>query len=243
MAKVLIVDDDQAFCRLVVRLFARRPDILPTVAWSLADATKKLDTDAFDLVLLDLRLPDGNGLDLLAGLRNRGSLVPVVVISGVDDSGTAARALREGADDFLFKSNLEPDEFLARVDSALRRGRAARTVCTWEELAIDLVAGRATVRGEALALTPIQLRLLIALVLRAPLPVSLPDLAAIGWANGAPPSRGSFDNQILALRRQLARFGIHLSSRTSAGCALERSSHEHRATDAPDAPADSRTAP
>ena len=222
MPLVLTVEDDDSFCRMLRRILGRLPDMHTVAAGSCAEAERRLGAEVFDLVLLDLRLPDGHGLHLLSRLRRKGILVPVAVLSGVDDALTTVEALRAGADDFLFKSRLAPDELVARVEAILRRGRTARTSCSWGDLDVDLAAGRATVRGEAVALTPTQLRLVIALVLRAPEAVARDDLAAIGWSGGPSPSRGSFDNQILALRRVLEPFGLGLSVHHAAAFALIR---------------------
>lgn len=225
MSRVLIVDDDSSFSRMVVRLVARHADISIDTASRYDEAQRRLQADVFDLVILDLGLPDGHGLQLLAGLRARGSTVPVVVVTGNGDAALVAQALGAGADDFVFKSTLMPAEFEARVLAALRRGHAARTVCTWEHLAIDLVAGRATIHGESIALTPTQVRLLTGLAIRAPAAVRWEDLALIGWVASSP-SRGSFDNQMLALRRRLLTYGIDVTNDGEGGYALVRSARE-----------------
>jgi len=210
---------------MVVRLFDRHAELTLTTAGSCAEAQCRLHADVFDLIILDLGLPDGDGLTLLARLRERGSTVPVLVVSGSADATVVVQALRTGADDFLFKSSLAPAELEVRVEAALRRGQAARTECTWEDVGVELLTGRATIRGEPLALSPIQLRLLAGLVIRAPHPVAWEDLAAIAWAS-SPPSRGSFDNQLLALRRNLLPHGIDVAHRRAGGYALVRATSE-----------------
>src|SRR5262245_57029627 len=101
-ARVLIVDDEPDLVELV-GLTLDRMGLKSTAAGSLRDAQRLLLTDPFDLVLCDMRLPDGNGLDLLDWLQSRRPGLPCAVITAHGNVETAVRALKQGAFDFLSK--------------------------------------------------------------------------------------------------------------------------------------------
>jgi two-component system OmpR family response regulator/two-component system response regulator QseB len=90
-----------------------------------AAAQATLASERFDLVLLDLGLPQGNGLDVLRGLRSRGDATPVIVLTARDGPGDRVAGLDAGADDYLVKP-FDLDELGARIRAVLRRqaGRA-----------------------------------------------------------------------------------------------------------------------
>lgn len=115
-----------------------------------------------DLVVLDLGLPDGDGVDFIRDLRGW-SGVPVVVLSARADEQDKIEALDAGADDYLTKP-FGVGELLARVRAALRRasrrGEAGETVIEFGDVAIDLVNRVVSRAGDAVHLTPIEYRLL-----------------------------------------------------------------------------------
>ncbi len=101
-ARVLIVDDEPDLVELVA-LTLNRMGLRSASAGSLRDAQRLLLTEIFDLVLCDMRLPDGNGLDLLEWLQARRPGLPCAVITAHGNVETAVRALKQGAFDFLSK--------------------------------------------------------------------------------------------------------------------------------------------
>ncbi|MET1083241.1 MAG: two-component system response regulator KdpE [Burkholderiales bacterium] len=115
-----------------------------------------------DLVVLDLGLPDGDGVDFIRDLRGW-SGVPVVVLSARSDERDKIAALDAGADDYLTKP-FGVGELLARVRASLRRasrrGEEGDTVVAFGDVAIDLLNRVVTRAGERLHLTPIEYRLL-----------------------------------------------------------------------------------
>ena len=123
-------------------------------------------TERFDLVLLDLGLPKGNGLDVLRGIRARDDSTPVIVLTARDGLGDRVAGLDAGADDYLSKP-FELDELLARMRAVLRRhsGRAA-TRLTHEDLSFDPATREVTLRGEPVMLSARELAVLEALLQR-----------------------------------------------------------------------------
>jgi len=117
--KVLYVEDNQQDADLAQRLLARSaPEIELCMAGTLAEARGSLQTDQPlpELLLLDMHLPDGHGLELLGEVRQRGLPLPVVMLTGSGDESTVVAALRGGADDYLIKS----DDYLQRLPRRLQ---------------------------------------------------------------------------------------------------------------------------
>jgi diguanylate cyclase (GGDEF)-like protein/PAS domain S-box-containing protein len=127
--RVLYVEDDATDADLVRRALMRQaPEIALDIVPTLADARRILETGhpaACDLVLCDLRLPDGGGLDLLAHVRERGLPVAVVMLAGLGDQTTAIAALKAGADDYLVKRDDYRERLTQALYAANERFRAA----------------------------------------------------------------------------------------------------------------------
>ena len=119
---VLLVDDDPAFAELVTTILGANEY---RVRWApTASAARRwLKGVPQDLVLLDLILPDGDGLVLCSEIRARWP-IPIVVLSGTTRHSERVLSLRLGADDFIAKP-IDPPELLARLEAILRRARGA----------------------------------------------------------------------------------------------------------------------
>ncbi|MBS1528454.1 MAG: sigma-54-dependent Fis family transcriptional regulator [Bacteroidetes bacterium] len=123
MAKILIVEDDLTFSQLVQN-FLQKSGHQVVASASVKAGLRLLLNDHFDLLLLDYRLPDGTGLDLLAGIRLKNFTLPVIIMTSLNDVRTAVRAMRTGAFDYVTKP-VNPDELLLIVNSALSPRQAA----------------------------------------------------------------------------------------------------------------------
>ena len=123
--RILVVEDDPVLSdglKVGLGLYGATLDIVS----SCADGHAALAADAFDALVLDLMLPDGSGLDLLAALRSRGDRTPVLLLTALDEVADRIRGLDAGADDYLGKP-FDLEELAARVRAISRRneGRAA----------------------------------------------------------------------------------------------------------------------
>lgn len=121
MSRVLIVEDDASLAEL---MSMHLEDIhhQPVMALSLGEARDALAERAFDAVLLDQQLPDGQGLELLCEIRGREPGLPVIMITGIHDTALPIEAIKQGAYDFLRKP-IEEDELDRILDTALRHHR------------------------------------------------------------------------------------------------------------------------
>ena len=122
--KILIIEDDESMRRSVV-IALRRSGWSCTPVASVAEAMAQLDTNDFDLVLSDLRLPDGDGLDVARRAAERLPDAPVVIMTAYASVETAVDAMRDGVVDFLSKP-FAPEQLIDRVKSALLARPSAR---------------------------------------------------------------------------------------------------------------------
>lgn len=161
--RVLIVEDDAGIATGLAAMLKTSGYAVDWVT-TLSLATAALRVEPFDLALLDLNLPDGDGLDWLKRLRFSGSTMPVLIMTARDALPDRITGLDEGADDYLVKP-FEPDELLARMRAALRRseGRAS-PILKHGELVVDPAAHTVTRNGLPVTLRGKEFSLLLALL-------------------------------------------------------------------------------
>lgn len=162
--KALVVDDDLQL-QAALRQMLSRAGLDVAGAGDKGEALSTAAASAPDVVVLDLSLPDGDGIEVLAELRTW-SDVPVLVLTGATDPRRMLAAFEAGADDYLRKP-FGPDELLARLRALLRRPRGGEEESaqrTYGPLEIDLAARTVSVAGERVHLTPTEWRILGALV-------------------------------------------------------------------------------
>jgi len=128
MASVLVIDDDELLCRTVSKMLAH---VGHNAVYSVTmdEGLRRADAEAFDVVLLDVRMPDGNGLDLLPRIRQIVSSPEVIIITGFGDSDGAELAIRSGAWDYIQKP-FSMEAVTLHIDRALQyrhERRASRT--------------------------------------------------------------------------------------------------------------------
>jgi signal transduction histidine kinase len=121
--KVLLIEDNPADARLLHEIFGESVtiDAMITHVESMSEAESYVADHATDLIVLDLGLPDAQGLEAVRRTRMAAPNVPLVVLTCVDDDAIAVRALREGASDFLVKGQIEPRALLRTMHLALER--------------------------------------------------------------------------------------------------------------------------
>ncbi len=163
---VLVVDDEPQIVRaLRINLSVRGYEVI--TAGSGAAALRAAAERHPDVVILDLGLPDMDGIEVLAGLRGW-TEIPVIVLSARTDSADKVEALDAGADDYVTKP-FGMDELLARLRAAVRRGAAASAdsddpVVVTSSFTVDLAAKKVTKDGAAVHLTPTEWGMLEMLV-------------------------------------------------------------------------------
>ncbi|MDT0617476.1 response regulator [Salinisphaera sp. P385] len=163
--RLLIVEDED---RLVATLKTRlaRDGFAVDAVTGVGEADSALEDFPYDAAIIDLGLPDGDGLELIRGLRRRGDAIPTLVLTARDAVANRVDGLDAGADDYLIKP-FAMSELVARIKALLRRpGGALGTVLTAGNLALDTVARQASVDGRMLALPRQQIAVLELLLRR-----------------------------------------------------------------------------
>lgn len=172
-------------------------------------ALAALETQAYDMVLLDLSLPGKDGLDVLDGIRGRNNPVPLLIITARDGLEDRLRGLDAGADDFLLKP-FALAELLARMRAVLRRkGGSAQSVLDNGVVSLDLVSKQAaTAETPDIQLSSREFALLQALLIRPGAILSRSELEdrIYGWGNEVESNAVEF--LIHALRRKLGNHVI-----------------------------------
>jgi two-component system, OmpR family, response regulator len=155
------------------------------------------------LVILDLKLPDLDGLEVLAGLREQGVTVPVLILSARAQVADRVRGLDLGADDYLAKPFMF-DELLARVRARLRSGPAAAVGTPRAgDISLDVLTREATIAGRRVNLSEREFSLLRAFVGHPRQVLSRRELLALAWGMEFDPRTNLVDVYVGYLRRKI----------------------------------------
>ncbi|GAA2556893.1 response regulator [Winogradskya consettensis] len=203
VSRILVVDDDDQLRRaLRINLTARKYEVITA-----ADGTQALTAAGHtppDLAIVDLGLPDMDGVDVVRGLRGW-TAVPIIVLSARDDQAGKVEALDAGADDYVTKP-FGMDELLARIRAALRRAtpQPETATITTPDFTVDLAAKRLTTpTGQDIRLTPIEWRMLEVLTRHADKLVAQKQLLREVWGPAYETETGYLRVHLANLRRKI----------------------------------------
>jgi DNA-binding response OmpR family regulator len=171
------------------------------------DAQALAFVNDYDAIILDLGLPDRNGLTVLQALRREGRTTPVIVLTATNDSASTVRALDAGADDYLTKP-IVIDEFRARMRALVRRGGAKRTeqlVCG--NVVLNRLTRQVVIGGKDCVLTAKEFQLFEHFLLNAGQVVTRAQLLEKVWDMHFDPGSNVVDVHVARLRRKLVKAG------------------------------------
>jgi two-component system copper resistance phosphate regulon response regulator CusR len=204
LARILLVDDNPDDVRLVLGgLVEAGFDC--TTATTAREARERLERQAFDLVVLDVLLPDGRGWDLLCEMRAQGLALPVIFASALDGVAERVRGLELGADDFVAKP-FDTKELAARIQAVLRRRAEVPSIAVGD-LLLDVTRRRARCDGRWVELSPREFDLLLHLARRPGEALSRGELLERVWGIAFDPGTNVVDVQVRRLRRKLGLLG------------------------------------
>lgn len=203
-AHILVIDDDTRLRSLLQR-FLRDNAFYTTTAKSAEEARRFLKEYKFDLLIIDVMMPEENGLDFLAELRNE-SNVPVIMLTAMGETQDRIVGLEAGADDYLPKP-FEPKELVLRIKSILKRtpqednketGKLNLGLCSYDMVSKELM----TKQGQIIHVTPVEQALLNVLGNKSGQVFTRDKLAEILGAGQSP---RSIDVQITRLRKKIEK--------------------------------------
>lgn len=200
--RVLLVEDDLHLGE-ALRHSLQSAGYAPAWVRRANDGLAHWESGTAHAVVLDLNLPDGSGLDLLAARRRAGDTTPVLVVTARDALADRLAALHGGADDYVIKP-FATEELLARLAALLRRAHGqADGGLRFGSLTLDLAEGTADCAGQRHALTQREAAILRELVLAAGRVLPRQHLVERVWGVSEAPSDGAIEYQIHGLRRKL----------------------------------------
>jgi two-component system, OmpR family, response regulator len=202
--RVLLVEDDRVLGDAVREHVAASGH---GVDWMkrIGEAREALATVSYDLVLLDLGLPDGRGLDLLRELRRGGSKVPVIVLTAMDQIASRIEGLNSGADDYLVKP-FDLSELSARVAAVARRyGGNPNPLLSIGEIAIDMAQRVISVAGRPVDLTAREWAVLERLLRRPNVIIAKSEIEDSLYEFGAEIESNAVEVYVSRLRKKLGR--------------------------------------
>jgi DNA-binding response OmpR family regulator len=199
--RILIVEDDEAMARLLVDNL-RFEGFAVEHARDVPETLSRLQSFAPDLVLLDLMLPGGDGLDICERLARQPERLPVIIVSARNKQEDKLRGLNVGADDYVTKP-FDIAELLARIRAVLRRHDPYPEQLALGDVVVDFKTRAATRAGGPLPLTHKELQVLQYLAEHAGRLVSRDDLLKAVWGYRDVPLTRAVDIVIARLRRKI----------------------------------------
>ena len=202
MSRILIVEDEPRFASFLEKGLSANGYTTKVVGDG-GTATAIVDDEEFDLVVLDLGLPDIDGIEVLRLMRQRGVALPVIILTARDDTEDKVSGLDAGAADYITKP-FSLEELLARVRARLRdEHRVEATVLESGEVMLDLRTRRATVGGKVVPLTAREFTMLETFLRHQDQVLSKEQLLSHVWGYDFDPGSNVVEVYVGYLRRKL----------------------------------------
>ena len=226
--KILIIEDEPDI-RKTLEYNISREGYEVICASSLSEGRQKLESASFTLLLLDLMLPDGSGLDLCRELKQDKSLssMPVIILTAKDDEVDKVVGFELGADDYVTKP-FSVRELILRVKAVLKRGERKsdnmEVQRQFGELKIDVDSHEVFVNDEQVSLTALEFKLLRQLVDRRGRVQSRDQLLSDVWGYSSDVTTRTVDTHIKRLREKLGDMGKYVQTIRGVGYKFTRTS-------------------
>lgn len=223
MATIFVVEDDQNIRE--IESFALKNSGYDVADFECAsDFYRRLEKGLPDLVLLDIMLPDRDGLDIVKDLRARVETrrLPIIMVTAKTTEIDKVKGLDQGADDYLTKP-FGVMELISRVKALLRRssGLQEDTLLQFQELEMDLEKHRVRVQGESVELTYKEFELLRIFMKNAGIVLQRETLMNKVWGTDYEGESRTLDMHIKTLRQKIGVYGNHIKTVRNVGYRLE----------------------
>ena len=226
--KILLIEDEPDI-RKTLEYNISREGFDVVSASSLSDGKKQLDSSSFSLILLDLMLPDGSGLDLCREIKSDKEKLstPIIILTAKDDEVDKVVGFELGADDYVTKP-FSVRELILRIKAVLKRGERKQENLEVQrqfgELIIDVDSHEVFVNNESVALTALEFKLLRQLVDRRGRVQSRDQLLSDVWGYSADVTTRTVDTHIKRLREKLGSMGKYVQTIRGVGYKFTRTS-------------------
>ena len=200
MARILIVEDDPQIAKVLkinLKLSGHETENVSTIS----DAWETLKKDHFDLMCLDIGLPDGSGLDLCEKVRSNGDEIPILFMSARTDEASVVKGITNGGDDYIRKP-FGMEELKARMNKIMKRVTLPAGKITFGGLSIDPVKRLVTIAGEIVNMGRKEMDILMILARRAG-DIVTRDAILTALYDGADMYDRTVDSHMSHLRRKL----------------------------------------
>ena len=224
--RFLLVEDDVELANGLVHALAQSGYAVDAVGRG-ADAATACATTSYQLVILDLGLPDIDGVDLLRRLRREGTTVPVLILTARDDVQHRVQGLDAGGDDYLSKP-FDVGELEARIRALLRRGEPTATTLRLGPLAFEPASRRLTLGDDEIELTARELAVVELLMRRPGRIVTKKQIFDAIYTGEHDAGLSNVEVLVSRVRRKLAAAGAQLGIRVFRGMGyrLELARHD-----------------
>ena len=177
---ILVVEDDPSVRTLVKAVLEHNGNTVSTED-TVATGEKAAVEGNFDMIILDLGLPDGDGYELCKHIRDKNVITPVLILSGAQEADVKVKCLRVGADDYLTKP-FNTEELIARLEAIQRRTEASGDqVLSCGELKVDLLKREFMINSEKVQLTNNEFNLLVYCIKNKNKVITQEELAEKVW--------------------------------------------------------------
>ena len=224
--KILVIEDEPDIRKTLEYNLAREGFIVST-AGSLKKAKNILENPNFSLILLDLMLPDGSGLDLCRELKSNSSLkeIPIIILTAKDDEVDKVVGFELGADDYVTKP-FSVRELILRVKAVLKRNQKTATPLeinrNFGSLVMDIESHEVFIDDEEIILTALEFKLLNQLVERRGRVQTRDQLLSDVWGYSSDVTTRTVDTHIKRLREKLGVMGKYIQTIRGVGYKLSR---------------------
>jgi DNA-binding response OmpR family regulator len=201
--RVLVIEDEIRLARNIARVLDEEPSWAVDISTKGEDGRHMAMTNPYDLIILDLGLPEISGLEILRNLRTAHVMTPVLILTARDAAEDIIQGLEMGGDDYMVKP-FDMRELIARCNALVRRsyGRAAPVV-TVGDVAVDTTRHQVAVGGKAVRLSAMEYRLLEYLAMRAGQVVPKADIVEHLYDFNSEKFSNVVEVYICSLRRKL----------------------------------------
>ncbi len=217
MAKILYVEDDTDLAERITQWLSEVEKHLVEHVDTGGAALERMEYFKYELIILDVGLPDKSGIDVLKEFRKKGGVTPVLVLTGQDKVDQKIQGLDAGADDYLTKP-FHVQELTARLRSLLRRPREfTGDQITVGAVEIDTGSRSVTVNGQAVTLKPREFVLLEFLMRHQNKVISPDEILQNVWSSDSDATSETIYTHVKNLRKKLASHGAETFIRTVHG--------------------------